>query len=80
MFECTLLALALGHGNLDVKGAEIFPESTFLVAEIEDITGLNPGTLKSRLHRGRTRLKEALERWLDDRVPKEVSSRRAAGT
>ena len=46
--------------------------------EIEDITGLNPGTVKSRLHRGRTRLKEALERWLDDRVPKEVPSRQAA--
>ena len=36
--------------------------------EIGAITGLNAGTVKSRLHRGRTRLKEALERWLDDRV------------
>ena len=33
--------------------------------DIAQITGLNVGTLKSRLHRGRARLKEVLGRWLD---------------
>ena len=30
---------------------------------ISQITGLNLGTVKSRLHRGRLKMKEALERW-----------------
>jgi RNA polymerase sigma-70 factor (ECF subfamily) len=33
--------------------------------EIEQVTGLNSGTVKSRLHRGRARLKAALERWFE---------------
>jgi RNA polymerase sigma-70 factor (ECF subfamily) len=33
--------------------------------EIAQITGLNGGTVKSRLHRGRARLKEALEHWFE---------------
>lgn len=36
--------------------------------EVSEVTGFHPGTVKSRLHRGRTRLKEALERWLNDRA------------
>lgn len=32
--------------------------------DIVDVTGLNLGTVKSRLHRARVRLKDALEQWL----------------
>lgn len=31
--------------------------------DIAEVTGLNIGTVKSRLHRGRVRLKDAVERW-----------------
>ncbi len=31
--------------------------------DIAEVTGLNLGTVKSRLHRGRVRLKEALDEW-----------------
>ena len=36
--------------------------------EIAEITGLNMGTIKSRLHRGRIRMKMALEKWTQGRL------------
>lgn len=37
--------------------------------EIAEVTGLNLGTIKSRLHRGRLRLKTALDAWMEGTEP-----------
>ena len=45
--------------------------------DIGQVTGLNAGTVKSRLHRGRTRLKEALERWFEEQNERVTNERKA---
>ncbi len=43
MFDCTLLALALASANganADLRGQDIFPKSTFLVAQAQDFEGV----------------------------------------
>ncbi len=46
--------------------------------EIAEVTGLNLGTIKSRLHRGRLRLKEALDDWMAGREPASDAQKRTA--
>ena len=43
MFDCTLLALALAStngANADLRGQDIFPKSTFLVAQAQNFEGV----------------------------------------
>jgi len=58
------LQRALADLDADQRAVVILRDIQGLTYEdIVDVTGLNLGTVKSRLHRGRLRLKEALDAW-----------------
>ena len=66
MFEFSLLALALASTNginADVRGEDIFPESTFAVAQVQNVEALLDRVGKSRMWQGLGD-GESFEEWM----------------
>jgi len=75
-----LLLLALRELPLDLQiTIELFYWEDLSVAEVAAITGVPAGTAKSRLHRARTNLKQALEQAAHDEAALEHSMRSLHG-
>lgn len=66
MFEFSLLAFALASTNgitADVRGEDIFPETTFAVAQAQNVEALLDRVGKSRMWQGLGD-GESLEEWM----------------